>query len=223
MEENSAPRCENPNCIPCLTEKLESAVLIHGPQHPLTAQLCYELGRMNQAKGDLEASLGYFERSLEIRQAALGNKAEETIDSRYRIGVVLAMIGEISESELISHRLETLKLRQAFDSSDFADGSVQIARKNVGFMDSTLIYNDVAGDALARFDFDTADDLYMRSITLRRKKFGHKSPAVSKVLINYAESKRLQGELDEAEGLRREASLINRELMMRLESESSTT
>ena len=75
--------------------------------------------------------------------------------------------------------------------------------------DSTLIYNDMAENARLKGKFDEAIPLYLKSIYLRRRKFGDESPALCPVLVNYAEVLKHLEKYEEAQIVLEEAVAIN--------------
>lgn len=57
--------------------------------------------------------------------------------------------------------------------------------------DSTLVYSDAAEEARRNGDFEEAGFLYLKTINLRRKKFGSSNAAIAPTLVKYAEVLRM--------------------------------
>jgi tetratricopeptide (TPR) repeat protein len=114
---------------------------------------------------------------------------------------------------------ENLRMREYIDgqkrgsaATSTASGKTNgdVPRKlSLDDMDSTLIYHDMAEQARLEGDLDKALPLYIKSIDLRRKKFGPASPALSPVLLNYAELLRQKGNYETAKAVLSEALTIN--------------
>jgi hypothetical protein len=58
--------------------------------------------------------------------------------------------------------------------------------------DSTLVYSDAAEEARLNGDYKEAGFLYLKSINLRRKKFGNSNVAIAPTLVKYAEVMRME-------------------------------
>lgn len=178
---------------------------MHGNSHPAVAQIYHSLGEFFLGK-DFASAQKYFNMALKIREEKFGLENEDTLDSRYRLGIVMAACDEVGAEEIRSFNIETLAMRQKFDSLE-SDLLSRALDSSTG-QDSTLIYNDVAEDYRSNFEYDTSNKLYTKCIEIRRRKYGDKSIHLSLVISNYAECLRLQGRYDEAESLLREVLAI---------------
>lgn len=205
--------------------ELENQVLLHGPRHESVAALHSDIGTLHFNNEDYTKALDCYELALDIAKDALGDEDEFVIDTHYRIGRVLdaKVTSEEKLLETKHHMKENLALRQRYDSqrssaatsvkslpTDGENGNTPTLRKLSGdSMDSTLIYHDMAEQARLEGDLEKAQPLYIKSIELRRKKFGVSNPALSPVLLNYAELLRQKGNYDAAKAVLSEALTIN--------------
>ena len=205
--------------------------MLHGSRHESVAAIHNDIGTLHFNSEDYSKALDCYELALDIAKDALGDEDEFVIDTHYRIGRVMdakvANEEKLHESKM--HLKETLKLRQKYDSERQGgasagasistgpsgavsgdDSSYKSSRKLSGDdMDSTLIYHDMAEQARLEGDLDRAQPLYIKSIELRRKKFGVASPALPPVLMNYAELLRQKGSYEAAKAVLSEALTIN--------------
>lgn len=214
-----------------LQADLENQTLLHGPRHESVAAIHNDIGTLHFNNEEYGKALDCYELALDIARDALGEEDEFVIDTHYRIGRVLdakvASEEKLHESKM--HLKETLKLRQKYDSerslkgasagasissnasaTNGDDSSVETRRKlSDDRMDSTLIYHDMAEQARLEGDLEKAQPLYIKSIELRRRKFGVASPALPPVLMNYAELLRQKGSYEAAKAVLSEALAIN--------------
>lgn len=205
---------------------MENQTLLHGPRHESVAAIHNDIGTLHFNNEDYGKALDCYELALDIAKDALGEEDEFVIDTHYRIGRVLdakvASEEKLHESKM--HLKETLKLRQKYDSEQNLGSASAGASINSGGdslsvetkrklsddkMDSTLIYHDMAEQARLEGDLEKAQPLYIKSIELRRKKFGITSPALPPVLMNYAELLRQKGSYEAAKSVLSEALTIN--------------
>lgn len=205
--------------IKSLQKQLADQEMLHGQMHDSVARVHNEIGSTYYSMGQNRDAFNSYNTALQIGKEALGEQHEFVIDTHYRIGKVLEalVVDEEKLQEPKLHLEETLLMRKQYDathrsprSKTGADGEEEafVRPENTDSMDSTLIYNDMAEEARLSGDFERALPLYMKSIDLRRKKFGDRSPALAPVLINYAELLRQQNQLDAAEGVLNEAMAI---------------
>jgi tetratricopeptide (TPR) repeat protein len=202
--------------------ELENQVLLHGPLHESVAALHSDIGTLYYNEEDYANALTCYELALEIAKEALGEEHEFVVDIHYRIGRVLDAKAATEEklTEAKRHLKETLRLREELefhkrDSATVSTTSGKVVenapqrKMSSDDMDSTLIYHDMAEQARLEGDLDKAQPLYVKSIELRRKKFGVTSPALSPVLLNYAELLRMKGNYEAAKAVLSEALTIN--------------
>ena len=202
--------------------ELDNQVLLHGPLHESVAALHSDIGTLYFNAEDYPNALSCYELALEIAKEALGEDHEFTVDTHYRIGRVLdaKSVTEEKIADAKRHMKETLKLRQNLDSqkresaeaslTSGEQGSVVSQQRKLSSddMDSTLIYHDMAEQARLEGDLEKAQPLYIKSIELRRHKFGVSSPALAPVLLNYAELLRQRGSYEAAKAVLSEALTI---------------
>ena len=201
-----------------LQQTLENQALVHGPLHESVAAIHSDIGTYYFNNEQYPRALESYELALEIAKEALGEQHEFVIDTHYRIGRVMEakVVTEEKLEESKQHMLDTLEMREKLDydrriSSKTEEGNDNSLPRKLSLdnMDSTLIYHDMAEQARLEGDFEKAQPLYMKSIELRRQKFGSTSPALSPVLLNYAELLRLQGNNEVAKVILQEALTIN--------------
>ena len=201
--------------------ELASEILIHGEKCASVARIYNDWGEFCLNSGDLKGAKVQLEKSLKIStELAEGQPSESMVDTHYRLGQVIAAESRVTGSSEASkkHLLKTLGLREAFDNANTSKFKEGGAADGVGengdlptlssTFDSTLIYSDQAEDARALGEYNEAGFLYLRSIKLRRKKFGISSPAVAQVLIRYGELLRMHLKYAEARTVVEEALAI---------------
>jgi tetratricopeptide (TPR) repeat protein len=205
-----------------LQTELENQVLVHGALHESVAALHSDIGTMYFNAEDYTKALSCYELALEIATETLGEDHEFVVDTHYRIGRVMDARAATEEklAESKAHMKENLRMREYIDGQKRGSAATSTASGKTGTgdvprklslddMDSTLIYHDMAEQARLEGDLDKALPLYIKSIELRRKKFGASSPALSPVLLNYAELLRQKGNNETAKAVLSEALTIN--------------
>jgi tetratricopeptide (TPR) repeat protein len=200
-----------------LEQELETQILLHGPRHESVAALHSDIGTHHFNNENYTKALSCYELANDIARDVLGEEHEFVVDTHYRIGRVMeaSMATEEKLQAARAHMKENLALRQEYDliqkrKLNTDEPSIQGVRKlSDDKMDSTMIYQDLAEQARLEGDLDKAQPLYVKSIELRRKKFGDTSAAVSPVLLNYAELLRQKGNYEAAKAVLSEALSIN--------------
>ena len=189
---------------------------------------------LNAAKRALESSMkiqvelvgGKYSKGIYVWPA--GYPPEEFVDTHYKLGIVLERQAQVSgESEQSrSHQQKTLGMREAYDkhiidemnekkmkkqasSKAAEDASPEHKIGNVSSpFDSTLVYHDSAEEARLNGDYKEAEYLFLKSINLRRQKFGKNNVAIVPGLVKYAEALRMQFKYKEAQKALDEALAI---------------
>jgi tetratricopeptide (TPR) repeat protein len=192
-----------------LLKQLDDAVLLHGENHRSVGDLYYDLADLYHRRGDVNRAKELFQKSYDIRRQEVGEEFEDTIDSYYRLCFLLDAEDPDDLDAIQERRQKLLQLREAFDAG--LSPRVRVTDTSAGqlFFDSTLVYNDIAEDARAAGDFETADMNYVRCIELRKSKYGQHSPAVAPILMNFAQSLQTQEKLTQTEAVLKEALDLN--------------
>ena len=184
-----------------LSKAVDAEVLIHGAEHPAVARAHSNYGEWLLNEGDVGHARFQLEAALRVLKACIGpgNVTEDMIDAHYRVGRAIAAESRVTGSSAASksHMLKTLAMREDYDAQAamerLATGSasvVDLPTLSSG-MDSTLIYADLAETERAAGNYKEACVLYMKSLKLRRAKFGDVSAPVAQVLSKYADVLRL--------------------------------
>jgi Tfp pilus assembly protein PilF len=159
---------------------------------------------------------------------------EEFIDTHYKLGKVIAAQNQVSVESKASklHFTRTLTLREDYDTlkdqyqqqqqqqqqreleneEELQRNPIEceeIVRHVVSDMDSTLIYADQAEEAMKKNELNEANFLFLKSIKLRRIKFGKSHAALNQVLLQYAELLKLRFAYKEAKQILDEALAIS--------------
>lgn len=185
----------------CYASALKIALENLGEDHEYVIDTRYRMGRVLEAKSSSEENLNDT-KNHKLYTFELRNKLDMKIKEQE---------GErVAQQAIEKYKNGNTNLDQ--DTSDvlrIIDDPVLARRYSLDDMDSTLIYNDIAEEFRLDGDLDKAQPLYVRSIELRRKKFGNDSPALSQVLLNYAELLRQQSNFEAAKVVLEEALAIN--------------
>lgn len=169
------------------TESYETALRIAtdtlGDQHEFVIDLRYRLGRVIEARAVTEekvkASKQYRREVLELRQQYDSKMEADQAKKKGKKGSSTAGAKKVqSDSTQLLAIIEDPALSKRYSLDD---------------MDSTMVYSDMAEELRLGGDLEQAQPLYIKSIALRREKFGYESPALPPVLLNYAELLRQRG------------------------------
>ena len=193
-----------------LQAELKNEAMLHGERHASTARLHNELGTAYYSLGEFDNAQKSYQLAWEIAKEVLGEDDEFVIDTHYRIGRVFEAraVTESQTQEPKMHMQENLLMRKQYDAVSHMHDPPPKIKTSMDDMDSTLIYNDTAEEARLSGDLDRALPLYMKSIELRRIKFGDNSPALIPVFINYAELLRQKNQAEAAKAVLDEAMAI---------------
>lgn len=200
-----------------LAKEMDEAVLLYGENHDYVGRIYNEIANYHMSVDDFKRALENYQKAESIFTSLHGVDNEMVIDIHYRIGKVMEskimLANEGDSAEVKKHYKQTLLMRQHFDSTakpGSNDSSIShMTTVHIDPVDSTLIYNDMAEEARLSGKLEEALPLYIKSIELRRKKFGVTSPAVCPVLINYSELLKQLTRFEEAKVVLEEALAIN--------------
>ena len=173
--------------IAVLKRELEEAQKSQGEQH-LDLAVKYEaLAEAHYSKGDYEEAVNCFQDSFELHHAALGTSTELVIDTHYRICHIkrLTSADEDTTRALFD---QNFAMRKEYDSLS-SKKRVKYSGDELGpfiYMDSTMIYGDMAERLATKGSVSKAAEFYKRCLYLRREKFGPESGALPPVLSAYA-------------------------------------
>lgn len=168
------------------SESYEAALRIAtdtlGDQHEFVIDLRYRLGRVIEARAVTEekvkASKQYKREVLELRQQYDSKVEADQAKKKGKKGSNAGTKKVQSDITQLLAIIEDPALSKRYSLDD---------------MDSTMVYNDMAEELRLGGDLEQAQPLYIKSIALRREKFGYESPALPPVLLNYAELLRQRG------------------------------
>ena len=196
-----------------LKKELEEAILLYGENHDFVARIYNKIANFHMGKDDFNNALDYYKKAETIYIALHTADSEMVIDVHYRIGKVMeakAVVNNEDSIDVKKHFKKTLLMRQYFDANNRSESEITaMTSAHIDSVDSTMIYNDMAEDARLSGKLDEALPLYVKSIDLRRKKFGLTSSAVCPVLINYAELLKQLTRFDDAKLVLEEALAIS--------------
>lgn len=172
------------------TESYEAALRIAidalGDQHEFVIDLRYRLGRVMEARAvteeKLKASKQYRREVLELRQQYDSKVEADQAKKKGKKGSSAA--GGVKK---VQQKGDITQLLAIIEDPALAK------RYSLDDMDSTMVYSDMAEELRLGGDLEQAQPLYIKSIALRREKFGYESPALPPVLLNYAELLRQRG------------------------------
>lgn len=174
-----------------LNKELEEAILLYGETHDFVARIYNNIANVHMSNDEFNKALEFYKKAETIFTELHGVDSEMVIDIHYRVGKVMetkSLVNNEDSTDVKKHFKKTLLMRQHFDSIQRTENEVtSLTSAHIDPVDSTMIYNDMAEEARLTGKLDEALPLYIKSIELRRKKFGLTSPAVCPVLINYAE------------------------------------
>ena len=171
------------------SESYEAALRIAtdtlGDQHEFVIDLRYRLGRVIEARAVTEekvkASKQYRREVLELRQQYDSKVEADQAKKKGKKGSSSAVGAKKVQSSDITQLLAII------------EDPALAKRYSLDDMDSTMVYSDMAEELRLGGDLEQAQPLYVKSIALRREKFGYESPALPPVLLNYAELLRQRG------------------------------
>lgn len=164
---------------------LRIAIDALGDQHEFVIDLRYRLGRVIEARAVTEekvkASKQYRKEVLELRQQ---------YDSKVEADQAKMKKGKKGSSSAVGAKKVQSDITQLLA---IIEDPALAKRYSLDDMDSTMVYSDMAEELRLGGDLEQAQPLYVKSIALRREKFGYESPALPPVLLNYAELLRQRG------------------------------
>ena len=197
---------------------IDSEVLLHGEDHAAVARARSKYGEWLLNEGDIGAARYQLECAYRIQGALSGPGVitEDLVDAHYRVGRAIAAESRVTGSNSASkaHFLKTLAMREDYDAKVALDrvtgsrGSDDQAPTLSSAMDSTLIYADLAETERVAGNYKDASLLYLKSLKLRRSKFGDVSAPVAQVLVKYGDILRLSLKYNESKAAIEEALAI---------------
>jgi tetratricopeptide (TPR) repeat protein len=169
-----------------LKRALEIRTTTSGPDHPETAIVLNNLGRVAQARGERAKAHALFERAIRIWESALGPDHPNVANGLANLGALCCERKRYREAEQA--------YRRALEISEHASNDLSIARdlNNLG-----TLY------CLTRRDPE-AEPLLVRALQIQRDQ-SPSSPVMAKILGNLAKIRMQSGAPEDAERLYREA------------------
>ena len=157
-------------------------LLLHGEEHPDTANSYNNIGYVYGAKGDYDRAFEYILKALAIREKVLGEEHPDTASSYNNIGVVYNAKGDYDRE--LEYYLKALAIREKV-----------LGEKHP---DTATSYNNIGNVYSSKGDYGRALEYHHKALAIREKVFGEENPYTARSYNNIGYVYGAKGDYDRA-------------------------